>query len=343
MWIGYQLRPQLPVPAQAQAAEAAGLSGVVVPEHHGLAQWASNPILTAFHAGLATTRIDVGAAPLLLPLYQPQRLAEEAAFVSNALGGRLIVGVGAGYMPEDFAHFGLNVADRGALTDEGIEILRLAWRGEPFEVAGKHHRLSAQACLPVPAVIPPIWVAAGSAAGARRAALRGDAILLDDLRTVDELRELAGVYRGACQEVGRTPSVVLMRRIWIGDATYAQELLRREVDAYSRRVVKRSDAPWLDGSRATVSAGVSAPPILAGDAAEVRDQLAECSQLLGADKVVLKAPFILGTPPLGTLIDQMHAAGEALQGGRGTTRDLTDATVEASPSVLESSKEIRNP
>jgi alkanesulfonate monooxygenase SsuD/methylene tetrahydromethanopterin reductase-like flavin-dependent oxidoreductase (luciferase family) len=321
MWIGYQLRPQVPVPAQARAVEESGLDGVVVPEHHGLAQWASNPILTAFHAGLVTTRIDVGAAPLLLPLYQPQRLAEEAAFVSNALGGRLVVGVGAGYLPEDFAHFGLNVADRGALTDEGIDVLRLAWQGKPFEFKGQHHRFSAQACLPVPVATPPIWVAAGSAAGARRAARRGDAILLDDLRTVGQLCELAGIYRDACQKAGRAPSVVLMRRAWIGDAGYARDELRREVDAYARQVVKHSDAPWLGVGRAAAPADVPAPPILAGDPAEVREQLADCARLVGADKVVLKPPFIVGTPPLEVLVEQIRAAGEALGAGSWATPD----------------------
>ncbi|HEX3899631.1 MAG TPA: LLM class flavin-dependent oxidoreductase [Mycobacteriales bacterium] len=312
MWFGYQLRPHLSVQAQAQSAEKASLNGVVVPEHHGLTQWASNPILMAYAAGVATSTIDVGAAPLLLPLYQPQRLAEEAAFINNELGGRLIVGVGAGYMPEDFEHFGLDVANRGALTDEGIDILRLAWQGQPFEFNGAQQSFRAQVCLPVPEVIPPIWVAAGSRAGARRAAKRGDAILLDDLRPLDELVDLADEYRTVCEANDKPASVVLMRRVWIGDPDYARRQLRDEVDAYRSTVVKRSDAPWLGAAASQPEAQSDGPPILCGTVAEIAEQLAECVGAVGADKVVFKAPFIVGTPSLDVILDQIHAVGEQL-------------------------------
>jgi alkanesulfonate monooxygenase SsuD/methylene tetrahydromethanopterin reductase-like flavin-dependent oxidoreductase (luciferase family) len=99
---------------ECERAEAAGFDSVWLGEHH------NNPILhPAPLIGLAaiasrTSRIALGTGVLLLPLYHPLMVAEEGAMVDMISGGRLILGIGAGYAPEEFAAFGYPLKERGS-------------------------------------------------------------------------------------------------------------------------------------------------------------------------------------------------------------------------------------
>jgi alkanesulfonate monooxygenase SsuD/methylene tetrahydromethanopterin reductase-like flavin-dependent oxidoreductase (luciferase family) len=99
---------------ECERAEAAGFDSVWLGEHH------NNPILRpAPLIGLAaiasrTSRIALGTGVLLLPLYHPLMVAEEGAMVDMISGGRLILGIGAGYAPEEFAAFGYPLKERGS-------------------------------------------------------------------------------------------------------------------------------------------------------------------------------------------------------------------------------------
>src|SRR5207244_10185741 len=101
-----------------------------------------------------TTRVRLGTAVLLAPLHHPLRLAEDLAVIDQLSAGRLDVGVAPGYKPGEFATLGVPKSERGARTDETIEILKLAWRGEPFSYAGRHYRFGDVVVLPLPAPHP---------------------------------------------------------------------------------------------------------------------------------------------------------------------------------------------
>ena len=108
---------------ECERAEEAGFDSVWLGEHH------NNPILhPAPLIGLAaiasrTSRIRLGTGVLLLPLYHPMMVAEEGAMVDMISGGRLILGIGAGYAPEEFAAFGRPLAERGSRLEEGAALL----------------------------------------------------------------------------------------------------------------------------------------------------------------------------------------------------------------------------
>src|SRR6187397_3096734 len=108
----------------------------------------------------------------LLPFNHPVRLAEDLAVLDNISNGRIEVGVGMGYAPHEFRGFGLPVSRRVSLTDEGIEVLRYCFTGEKFSFHGKRYDFDDVAIRPryVQPGGPPIWIAAMSEAGARRAA-----------------------------------------------------------------------------------------------------------------------------------------------------------------------------
>ena len=167
---------------QAAYAEELGFSSVWLSEHHFSAE-GYLPSLAAVLGALSerTSAVRLGTAVLLAPLHHPLRLAEDLAVVDQLSGGRLDVGIAPGYKPDEFAVLGVPKAERGARTDETIEILRLAWGGERFSYAGKHFTFDDVIVAPPPVQPggPPIWVGGSSLAAARRAARYGLCFLPD--------------------------------------------------------------------------------------------------------------------------------------------------------------------
>jgi probable F420-dependent oxidoreductase len=189
---------------ECERAEAMGFDSVFLGEHH------NNPVLyPAPLVGLAaiasrTHRIRLGTGVLLLPLYHPVAVAEEGAMVDMISGGRLILGVGAGYAPEEFAAFGLSVKQRGSRLDEAVSLLHRLWTEEHVTHQGRHFTVTDVTVGPRPVQQPrpPIWFAGWVEAAIRRAARLGDAWLGGPSASASELQTCVRVYRGARQELG---------------------------------------------------------------------------------------------------------------------------------------------
>jgi alkanesulfonate monooxygenase SsuD/methylene tetrahydromethanopterin reductase-like flavin-dependent oxidoreductase (luciferase family) len=155
---------------QVQWADALGFDVVGLGEHHGSPDgYNPSPLVLASAMGARTQRIRLRTSVLLAPLYDPIKLAEDAAVTQLATGGRLLLGIGGGYRPSEFETFGRRLGDRWRAIGEAIEVLRLAWTGEPFTWQGRR-------CLvtPRPDPAPPILLGGASAAAARRAARIAD-------------------------------------------------------------------------------------------------------------------------------------------------------------------------
>jgi alkanesulfonate monooxygenase SsuD/methylene tetrahydromethanopterin reductase-like flavin-dependent oxidoreductase (luciferase family) len=149
-------------------------------EHHFvddgyLPSW--TPVAGAMAA--RTRRMRFSSDICLLPFSHPLRLAEDLAVLDNLSGGRIEIGIGMGYAPHEFRGFGVPIAERASRTDEGLEVLRRCFAGERFSFHGARYHFDDVVIRPGYAQPggPPLWVAAMSAAGARRAA-RFDANLL---------------------------------------------------------------------------------------------------------------------------------------------------------------------
>ena len=155
---------------QAEWADGLGFDVVGLGEHHGSPDgYNPSPLVLAAAMGARTRRILLRTSVLLAPLYDPIKLAEDAAVTQLACGGRLLLGVGGGYRPSEFETFGRRLEDRWRAIGEAIEVMRLAWTGEPFTWQGRR-------CLvtPRPEPPPPILLGGASAAAARRAARIAD-------------------------------------------------------------------------------------------------------------------------------------------------------------------------
>jgi len=153
----------------AADAEAAGWDGFFIWDHIlGDPTWRApmvDPWVSLAAIATATERIRLGALVTAVPRRRPWQLARETTTLDRLSDGRLVVGVGMGFPPEaEFEHFGED-GDRkvhARRLDEGLEILKGLWSGEPFAFEGEHYKIRETVFLPTPVQRPhpPVWVAA---------------------------------------------------------------------------------------------------------------------------------------------------------------------------------------
>jgi probable F420-dependent oxidoreductase len=164
----------------------------------------------AFLAGVTQT-VTLGVSVLVLPYRHPLYWARVAVSIERLAKGRLIMGVGVGWMEEEFAALGVPFAERGHMTDEQLDLLSRLWTEEHTTFDGRYYHVEDVAFYPKPIQVPriPIWVGGEGAAAQRRAARYGDAwfpyfvtISSAELRAgYDNVRRLAAEY-------GRDPDAV---------------------------------------------------------------------------------------------------------------------------------------
>ena len=155
----------------AAYADEHGFTGISCEEHHLAATgWLPSPLVMAAALAARTTTVAVTVNALLIPLYEPLRLAEDIAVLDNLSQGRFSFIAGMGYRPEEYAALGKNWSRRGQLMDECIEVLLQAWAAEPFSHNG---RLVNPTPKPHSDPRPFFFVGGMSAAAARRAARYG--------------------------------------------------------------------------------------------------------------------------------------------------------------------------
>ena len=194
-------------------AETIGYDDVWLTEHHFCEDGHAPSILPLCAAVAArTTRIRIGTSVLLLPLYHPVRVAEDAATIDIISNGRFELGVGVGYRPQEFKGLGLRPQDRGARMDEGLEIIRALWRGETVDYRGKHFQVEGAKLAPMPVQSPPpLWVGGFAPASAKRAARIGDGYL-----GTGEMGELLKVYREERARLGHSgPGRAIGGHFWL--------------------------------------------------------------------------------------------------------------------------------
>lgn len=232
---------------QAVLADGLGFDHVWFTEHHFLEDGylpAFQPLAGAIAARTERLRISTDIA--LLPLYHPIRLAEEMAVLDHLSEGRMELGIGMGYVPSEFAAFGVPLKNRVSMTEEGIEILRLAWNDGPFSFHGKRYRLDDVDVHPKPVQEggPPLWIAAMSTAGARRAARFGTNLLPQGQRS-----EVLDPWRDEVVAAGGDPSrfrVGIIRSVYVTDDKERDWPILREAERYRMSIYNRFMAETPD-------------------------------------------------------------------------------------------------
>lgn len=133
-------------------------------------------LITLAWIAASTPRIAVGTAVIVLPYRNPIILAKELATIDVLSGGRLICGVGAGWLPEEHAALGVPFKERGAAADECLRLIRCLWTEERPRFSGRFFDFPEMVFAPRPLQrpTPPIWVGGVTARALRRAAEFGD-------------------------------------------------------------------------------------------------------------------------------------------------------------------------
>jgi probable F420-dependent oxidoreductase len=126
-------------------------------------------------AAAVTERVGLGTGVLVLPQRQPVVTAKQVASIDAASAGRLSLGVGAGWLEEEFDALNVPFDTRGSRLEEWVALLRACWTGTPEPFEGRHYTLPPEiVCLPTPAHRIPVLVGGHSKPAVRRAVTIGD-------------------------------------------------------------------------------------------------------------------------------------------------------------------------
>ena len=169
-----------------------------------------DPLIWMAFAAAATTRLRLMTGVIILPLRNPLVLAKQVATLDRMSGGRIELGIGVGWLREEFEALGVPFAARGRRADEYVAAMRALWREESASFAGEFVRFEGVSCSPKPvARAVPIIVGGHSEAAAQRAGRLGDGFFPSIGAQVDTM-PLLEVARRAAAEAGRDPAAVEM-------------------------------------------------------------------------------------------------------------------------------------
>jgi probable F420-dependent oxidoreductase len=212
------------VAEMAVAAEAAGFDSVAVTDHpfpddpwlQAGGHHALDPLVALSFAAAATTTIGVRTNLYIAAYRNPFLSAKAVASLQLLSGGRLILGIGAGYLEPEFRALGVPFDERNDLTDEAIVLMKRAWVEDGLQVTGSHFDAPGNTMLPHLTHFPPIWIGGNSKRAARRAVDLADGWLpfpnaaqavkrrrTAAMETLDDLRAGIEYARGYAAEVGR--------------------------------------------------------------------------------------------------------------------------------------------
>lgn len=173
--VGLALQSASDPAGEAAALEAAGYRFATVGEHVSFNVPVTNSFISLAAAAAATTTLQLMSGIVLVPLYPPALLAKLGAALGVVAGGRYHMGIGVGgEIAAEFEACGVPLNERGARTDEALEILRLLWSTDHAAFEGRFTSFGDVTIAPRLDDPPPIWVSGRSPAAMRRAARLGD-------------------------------------------------------------------------------------------------------------------------------------------------------------------------
>jgi len=229
---------------QCAWADKLGFTDVQLMEHHASNDgYLPSPIVLGSAVAGVTSQLAISLCLVLLPLYDPLRVAEDLAVLDLISGGRLRLTVGLGYRREEYELFGVDMRRRPSLMEEAVETLKRAWTGEPFEFRGRRVQI-----LPRPAQRPRPQITMGGAspASAKRAARIADAYYPITPKLYD-------IYRDELLALGKAPPVADENAMTASGVVYAfvAEDPEREWALIAPHAAHdtREYARWIDGRR----------------------------------------------------------------------------------------------
>lgn len=184
-----------PYPYSADGKMAGGRNSIPLPD----------PLIWMAYVAARTTRIKLATGILILPQHNPVHAAKQIATLDFMSGGRILLGIGVGWLREEFDALNASFDDRGPRTDEYIAAMRALWHDDTATYHGEYVNFDRLYCRPQPpALRVPIIVGGQTKVAARRAGRIGDGFFPGRGAPAD----LLAVVRDAALEAGRDPETV---------------------------------------------------------------------------------------------------------------------------------------
>ena len=205
-----------------------------------------DPMVSLGYLAAATSSIRLGVAVVNHPFQSPLLLAKQAATVDVLSGGRLDLGLGSGWLPEEFAGSGTSMARRGARADDYVAALRALWSGAGG-YQGTFFSIPAgrQEPAPVQRPGPPILIGGMSRAAMERAGRIGDGWVTASSADLSTIAESAKVVQSAARAARRGPARIVCRGVVRpGKPSVSARTGRRRLLSGSYEQI-REDVRWL--------------------------------------------------------------------------------------------------
>lgn len=301
--------------AEIRCAENLGYDCAFVSEHHFMPDdMFPSPLVALGFIAAVTSEIRLGTGVLLIPLHDPVRVAEDAAVLDIISGGRLILGLGQGYRPEEFAGFHRQLKDRQGLTREATTLIRRLWTEPSVTFHGKHFSADGVELRPQPTQkpAPPIWMAAKKRSAVELAAEVGDAWYPDPITPLAIIRQNVAHWEAALARYGkkRADQELAYYREWgiaRDEATawkHGGDEIREEYRRYLKinHLVDDAQNP-IPADREDLLPEIVRQRATIGDPGRGREDLAVIREALNPTHVIFKMKHALGDHQavLGTL------------------------------------------
>jgi len=191
-------QPHMPYPG-SKDGQMPGGDDVPIPD----------PLIPLAYAAALTTKLKLSTGVIILPQRHPLYLAKQLATLDVLSKGRMMVGIGSGWMKEEFESVDVDYHARGARTDESIQAMRAVWREPVASFHGKHFHFHDVKSFPKPVQKDgiPIHVGGHSAAAARRAGKFGDGFF-PTVTDPGKLKEIFSQVRAEAGKAGRNPDAI---------------------------------------------------------------------------------------------------------------------------------------
>jgi alkanesulfonate monooxygenase SsuD/methylene tetrahydromethanopterin reductase-like flavin-dependent oxidoreductase (luciferase family) len=292
-------------------ADKLGFDYAWIAEHHFSNQYGIMPDVFVYAGYLAalTKRIKIGTAVVTLPLANPLRVAENAAFVDILTGGRFALGLGSGYRKYEFDGFGVDFDVRRDIQEEALPLLLELLHKKRTDHGGRHFRFKVDGDYEIfPHGLqqphPPVFLAGATERSIGVAARMGLGLLLSTWTPFSELAQQVANYRTALAE---TPAVLranparghvdIARYVYVAES---DARARAESEAVIRRHLAHFSSGHTSGYLGTVSQGggtkgrdydaLSRDIILHGSPATVIEKIEKLREMTGAASLMLHYP-----------------------------------------------------
>lgn len=169
-----------------------------------------DPLAALAFAAASTSRVRLGVAVINVPYLSPAYLAKQAATVDILSAGRLDLGLGLGWMPEEFTATGGSMERRGARAEECVRVLRTLWGPQPAGFFGEFYEVPAGTTLPAPVQAggPPILLGATAPNALRRVGRVADGWVTSSRADLSRIGESIEIVRSAAADADRDPAAI---------------------------------------------------------------------------------------------------------------------------------------